>query len=103
MIQQPIEKQKFKGLKSPLNFLILNIKPKNVLQLTKDFKTAITDKSDNELSDIFLIASKYKLEFIELVEKELINRKLPLESLKYIKDKKDEVKDESLALGRSGN
>jgi hypothetical protein len=55
------------------------------------------------LSDIFLIASKYKIEFIELVEKELINRKLPLESLKYIKDKKDEVKDESLALGRSGN
>ncbi|MFV8393181.1 hypothetical protein [Flavobacterium sp. LB2P6] len=55
------------------------------------------------MSDIFLIASKYKLEFIELIEKELINRKLPLESLKYVKDKKDEVKDESLALGRSGN
>ena len=52
------------------------------------------------MSDIFLIASKYKLEFIELVEKELINRKLPLESLKYVKDKKDEIKD---ALGRSGN
>jgi hypothetical protein len=73
------------------------------LQTTKDFKTSINDKSDNVLSDIFFNSSKYKLEFIELVDKELINRKLPLESLKYVKDKKDEVKDESLALGRSGN
>jgi hypothetical protein len=71
--------------------------------MIKKFQTLINDKSDNELCDVFLNSSKYQPEFIELVEKELLKRKIPLESLKYINEKNEVVKDETLQLGKQGN
>lgn len=38
-----------------------------------------------------------------MVELELVHRKIPLDSLAFIREKKDEISDESLELGKQGS
>lgn len=71
--------------------------------MTQSFETLIKEKTDNQLSEIYLNANDYQPEFIKLVELELVQRKIPLDSLKFIREKKEEISDESLELGKQGN
>ena len=71
--------------------------------MTKDFKTQIQEKSDNELADIFLNAADYQAEFVIQVEEELNARKIPVDTLKHLKEKKGEVDDKTLKLGKQGS
>lgn len=71
--------------------------------MTKDFKTQIQEKSDNDLVDIFFNSTDYQTEFVKQVEEELHARKIPLDTLKHLKEKKEEVDDETLKLGKQGS
>ena len=71
--------------------------------MTQDFETQIKEKTDNQLSEIFLNANDYQPEFIKLVELELMHRKIPLDTLIFIRKKNDEISDESLELGKQGS
>lgn len=71
--------------------------------MIQDFETQIKEKTDNQLSEIYLNANDYQPEFIKLIKLELGKRKIPLDSLAFIKEKKDEISDESMAIGKQGN
>ena len=71
--------------------------------MIQDFENQIKEKTDNQLSEIFINANKYQPEFIKLVELELVHRKIPIDSLKFIKEKQDKILDESLEIGKQGN
>jgi hypothetical protein len=71
--------------------------------MTKDFKNQIKEKTDNQLSEIYLNAKDYQPEFIKLVELELVERKISLDSLSFIREKKDEIADETLEIGKQGS
>lgn len=71
--------------------------------MTQDFETQIKEKTDNQLSEIYLNANDYQPEFIKLVELELVKRKIPLDSLTFIREKKDDISDETLEIGKQGN
>lgn len=71
--------------------------------MIEKFENQIKEKTDNELSAIYLNSKDYQLEFIKLVEQELNNRKIPIESLKFIKNEKDKIEDDTLLLGIQGN
>jgi hypothetical protein len=71
--------------------------------MTQDFETQIKEKTDNLLSEIYFNANDYQPEFIRLVELELVHRKIPLDSLTFIREKKDEISDESLEIGKQGS
>jgi hypothetical protein len=71
--------------------------------MTQDFETQIKEKTDNQLSEIYLNANDYQPEFIKLVELELLNRNIPIDSLNFIKAKKEAISDETLAIGVQGN
>lgn len=71
--------------------------------MTQDFETQIKEKTDNQLSEIYLNANDFQPEFIKLVELELVRRKIPLDSLSFIREKKDEISDKSLEIGKQGN
>ena len=67
------------------------------------FKLQVEQKTDQELVDIYLKPHDYQPDLILVVEQELTKRKIPLESIKYIKSKTDEVDDNKLELGEQGN
>jgi hypothetical protein len=71
--------------------------------MTEDLENQIKEKTDNQLSEIYLNANNYLPEFIELVELELVKRKIPLASLSFIRKNKEEISDENLAIGKQGN
>ena len=71
--------------------------------MIQNFETQIKGKTDNQLSEIYLNPNDYQPEFIKLVELELVHRKIPLDSLTFIRDRKDEISDESLELGKQGS
>jgi hypothetical protein len=71
--------------------------------MTQDFETRIREKTDNQLSEVYLNANDYQPEFIKLVELELVKRKIPLDSLIFIREKKDEISDETLDIGKQGD
>jgi hypothetical protein len=71
--------------------------------MTQNFETKIKEKTDDELSEIYLNSNNYQIEFIQLVELELEKRKIPINSLKFIKDKKDKISSDTLLLGVQGN
>ena len=71
--------------------------------MTQDFETQIREKTDNQLSEIYLHANDYQPEFIKLVELELVKRKIPLDFFTFIREKKDEISDETLAIGKQGS
>lgn len=71
--------------------------------MTKNFEPQIKEKTDNQLSEIYLNANDYQPEFIKIVELELLERKIPLDSLSFIRDKKDEIADDTLEMGKQGS
>ncbi len=67
------------------------------------FENKVIEKTDQELSDIFLKAKEYQPEYIALVEQEMINRKMPnYELLKSRKQKIEEKENEEIEYGRDG-
>jgi hypothetical protein len=46
-----------------------------------NFETIIKEKTNNELTDIYIKNSGYQEEFMRLVEIELTNRNIPIDSL----------------------
>lgn len=71
--------------------------------MNNNFENLINEKTDDQLSEIYLNANDYQPDFIESVEEELVKRKIPLESLTYIRTKKEEITDERMAIGNQGN
>lgn len=71
--------------------------------MIKDFEIQIKEKTDNQLSDIYLNSNDYQPEFIKLVELEILNRNIPIDSLNFIKVKKEAISDKTLAIGVQGN
>jgi len=71
--------------------------------MIQDFETQVKEKTDKQLSEIYLNANDYQHEFINLVELELVKRKIPLDSLTFIREKKDEITDETLEIGKQGS
>lgn len=69
----------------------------------EDFENQIKEKTDNELAEIFLNAHDYQPEFIKLVELELVERKIPLDLMSFLRKKKDDISDETLKIGKQGN
>jgi len=68
-----------------------------------DFKQIIKAKTDNELTDIFINPNDYQPEFIALVEQELRDRNIPVESLLKLKTQKEQIDDTNLELGKQGS
>lgn len=68
-----------------------------------DFETIIKAKSDEELTDIFINPSDYQIEFIELVQQELVNRKIPIEALLKLQKEQSKIDDEVLEMGEQGS
>jgi hypothetical protein len=71
--------------------------------MNNNFENIIKEKTDDQLTEIFLNANDYQADFIKIVEKELIKRKIPLESLYSIRAKKDEISDARMEIGNQGN
>lgn len=68
-----------------------------------NFEKIIKEKNDNELTDIFINSGGYQPEFIILVEKEIENRKIPVDSLLNIRKQQEELSDSKLKIGEQGS
>tara|TARA_B110000967_G_C18487738_1_gene365280 strand:+ start:198 stop:617 length:420 start_codon:yes stop_codon:yes gene_type:complete len=71
--------------------------------MIKDYKTQIQEKSDKELVDIFLNETDYQTEFVMQVKYELNARRIPIDTLKHLKQKNDKVNSITLELGKQGS
>jgi len=69
----------------------------------ENFESKIREKSNEELVDIFINAQDYQPQFVEIVEKELKSRNIPIASVKKIQEKASEVSDKKIELGERGN
>lgn len=69
----------------------------------QDFYKQIESKTDEELLEIYLDSDKYQEEFIELVERELTNRKVDLTSYKLKKEQRIAYYSEIYENGIPGN
>ena len=67
------------------------------------FETIVEQKTDKELVDIYIKSHDYQDDFIKIVEKELIKRKIPIASIKQVKEEADAISDNKLQLGAQGN
>ena len=67
------------------------------------FETIVEQKTDKELVDIYIKSHDYQDDFIKIVEKELIKRKIPIASIKQVKEEADAISDNKLQLGEQGN
>lgn len=67
------------------------------------FKSIISTKTDDELTDILLNSQDYQEEFIKEVENELTQRKIPVESIKNISRQAAEISNDTIRLGEQGN
>lgn len=74
-----------------------------ISKVMNNFEEIIKEKSNNELTDIFINPEEYQPEFISLVEKELVNRRIPVESLLKLKEQREEISDVNLELGEQGS
>ncbi len=68
-----------------------------------DFTDQIKQKTDKELTDIFINARDYDPEFVRLAEEELSARNINLDASKQIKEKTLEVNKQQLQTGKSGS
>ena len=59
--------------------------------MTKDFETQIKEKTDDELADIYINASDYQPEYVKLVEEQLVERKIPTDTMKDLIQRKEEI------------
>jgi hypothetical protein len=68
-----------------------------------NFETIIKGKTNDELSDIYIKNSGYQEEFMKLVEIELTNRNIPINSLLKFRKEQGSIDDSKLELGQQGN
>lgn len=68
-----------------------------------DFTDQIKQKTDKELTDIFINARGYNPDFVRLAEKELQARSINLDSSVKQKEKVSETLKEELKQGKDGN
>lgn len=68
-----------------------------------NFETIIKGKIYTELSDIYIKNSGYQEEFMKLVEIELINRNIPIDSLIKFRNEQNKIDDTILVKGEQGS
>jgi hypothetical protein len=68
-----------------------------------DFREIIKAKSDAELTDIFIKNSGYQESFMELVQEELVYRKIPIDSLEKFREEQNTIDVSKLEQGEQGN
>jgi len=68
-----------------------------------NFETIIKEKSNSELTDIYIKNSGYQEEFMKLVEIELANRNIPVDSLLKFRGEQTSIDDSKLELGEQGS
>jgi hypothetical protein len=68
-----------------------------------NFETIIKEKTNNELTDIYIKNSGYQEEFMRLVEIELTNRNIPIDSLLKFREEQGSIDDSKLELGEQGS
>jgi hypothetical protein len=67
------------------------------------FEKIIKEKSDSELTDIFIKNSGYQEEFMIGVQEELTNRNIPLDSLLKFREEQNQIDDTKLEQGEQGS
>ncbi len=68
-----------------------------------NFDTIIKEKTNNELTDIYIKNSGYQEEFMRLVEIELTNRDIPIDSLQKFREEQESIDDTKLEQGEQGS
>jgi hypothetical protein len=68
-----------------------------------NFETFIKEKTNNELTDIYIKNSGYQEEFMRLVEIELTNRNIPIDSLQKFREEQESIDDTKLEKGEQGS
>ncbi len=68
-----------------------------------NFEKIIKEKSDSELTDIFIKNSGYQEEFMIEVQEELIYRNIPLDSLIKFRGEQNKIDDIILEQGEQGS
>jgi hypothetical protein len=68
-----------------------------------NFETIIKEKTNNELTDIYIKNSGYQEEFMRLVEIELTNRNIPIDSLQKFREEQESIDDTKLEQGEQGS
>jgi hypothetical protein len=68
-----------------------------------DFADQIKQKTDKELTDIYVNARDYNSDFVKLAEEELHTRKINLDSSAKQREKVEQIVTEELKKGRDGN
>jgi len=68
-----------------------------------DFREIIKEKSDEELTDIFIKNSGYQESFMEQVQEELVSRKIPIESLQKFREEQNTIDVSKLEQGEQGS
>ena len=68
-----------------------------------NFQKIIKEKSDSELTDIFIKNSGYQEEFMLGVQVELANRNIPIDSLIKFRGEQNKIDDTALEQGVQGS
>lgn len=68
-----------------------------------DFTEQIKQKTDKELTEIFINIKDYNPEFVRLAVEELAARNINVDSSKQIRDKNKEINKEQLQKGKDGS
>ncbi len=72
-------------------------------QTMSTFEKIIKEKSDSELTDIFIKNNGYQEEFMLEVQQELTIRNIPIESLLKLRDEQNRIDDSILEQGEQGS
>jgi uncharacterized membrane protein YidH (DUF202 family) len=67
------------------------------------FEKIIKEKSDSELTDIFINGSGYQEEFISQVQEELANRNIPIDALTKLRNEQQKIDETTLEKGEQGS
>jgi hypothetical protein len=68
-----------------------------------NFAEQISMKSNKELVEIYTNYSAYQPEFVELARQEIISRNIPLDALEDLKERKEAIEAQYLAIGKQGS
>ena len=68
-----------------------------------NFEEQIAAKTNEELIEIFTNQEHYQPSFVENVKKEIIKRNIPINAVEKIKQQKENIESQVLALGKQGN
>lgn len=68
-----------------------------------DFTAQIKQKTDKELTEIFINAKDYNPDFVKLAEQELQNRNINLDTSKQIKEQVEQLDKIQLEHGKAGS